>query len=437
MKANRMPGRMGFLLMLGALAFWAVIHAQGHPPHAQGQAGPAPTNDLSRIPEVCLEPPLAASPVEARRHIARQIEKINELNAGKTDGFLEVLQSERSDLRGLPFARGDACRSKESRNKPFTLAAETVRNALEPVGEDDSRPPSPETFWQRLRSSALEQDRANRLQRLEDDGMVPARIPVLMQVLAARTEMHPGLVGYLSTLAHVEATQALARLAIFSDDKDVRATAIEALKTRRGDDSTSILLDGLRYPWPRVAERAAEAIARLRRRDLMPRLLDVLGQADPRAPVMWQVNGKEVPVVRELVRVNHHRSCLLCHAPGNTGKVPPDLVRAEVPVPGEPLIDRWEKCKEKDGGPLRKDILVRIDVTYLRPDFSRLLAVADAHPWPQMQRFDFLVRQRVLTEEEAAASREKLQPQEAGTWSPYQRAALAALRELTGGQTQP
>jgi hypothetical protein len=151
--------------------------------------------------------------------------------------------------------------------------------------------------------------------------------------------------------------------------------------------------------------------------------------------VIRKVNGKEVPVVRELVRINHHRSCLLCHAPGNTGKVPADVVRAEVPVPGEPLIDRWEQCKEKDAAPIRKDILVRIDVTYLRPDFSRLLAVADAHPWPEMQRFDFLVRERVLTEKEAAASREKLQPQEPGASSPYQRAALAALRELTGGDT--
>jgi hypothetical protein len=59
--------------------------------------------------------------------------------------------------------------------------------------------------------------------------------------------------------------------------------------------------------------------------------------------------------------------------------------------------------------------------------------VADANPWPEMQRFDFLVRSRVLTEQEAAA----FSSPKAGTLSPYQRVTLAALRELTGRDTAP
>jgi hypothetical protein len=66
-----------------------------------------------------------------------------------------------------------------------------------------------------------------------------------------------------------------------------------------------------------------------------------------------------------------------------------------------------------------------------------MLAVADANPWPEMQRFDFLVRTRVLSDEEATAYREKLKPREVGEFSPYQRAALAALRELTRRDTEP
>jgi hypothetical protein len=54
-----------------------------------------------------------------------------------------------------------------------------------------------------------------------------------------------------------------------------------------------------------------------------------------------------------------------------------------------------------------------------------------------MQRFDFLVRSRELTEEEAAAYREKLAPRQAGEFSPYRRAALVSLRELTGRDTEP
>ena len=30
---------------------------------------------------------------------------------------------------------------------------------------------------------------------------------------------------------------------------------------------------------------------------------------------MKEMEGKKVPVVREMVRINHHRNCLLCHAP--------------------------------------------------------------------------------------------------------------------------
>jgi hypothetical protein len=83
------------------------------------------------------------------------------------------------------------------------------------------------------------------------------------------------------------------------------------------------------------------------------------------------------------------------------------------------------------------EILVRVDVTYLRQDFSTMQPVVDANPWPERQRFDFLVRTRELTEDEATAYRDKLKPREPGEFSPYQRAALAALRELTGRDTEP
>jgi hypothetical protein len=104
------------------------------------------------------------------------------------------------------------------------------------------------------------------------------------------------------------------------------------------------------------------------------------------------------------------------------------VTTAEVPRPDQPL-------------PLPSDgynnsipeVLVRLDLTYLRQDFSLLQPVADANPWPEMQRFDFLVRNRVLTDEEV-----KVFPApKAGVLSPYQRYALAALRELTGRDTTP
>jgi hypothetical protein len=142
-------------------------------------------------------------------------------------------------------------------------------------------------------------------------------------------------------------------------------------------------------------------------------------------------DGKKVPVVRELVRVNHNRNCLMCHSPSGDS-VAPTTLTAGVPIPGQQI-----NPPSQGYGQSIPEVLVRIDVTYLRQDFSLMQAVADAHPWPEMQRFDFLVRKRVLDKDEAVAFKEKLEPRESGRLSPYHRAALVALRDLTGRDTEP
>lgn len=440
------------------------------PPSEQLLSGPVRTKDLSRVPEVRFQAPQEEPDVNtAVNRIAVQIAKINHLNNKKTDGFVEALRAARPDLQGLPFAMGDACRTKGERSKQFALAVALVRRALQTAGMPtlpEGKPGNtfsspvnptqafatlqsggmaqlvtvvqnftspPETFWAQYHKLCAEDDKARGSLRCEQkETILLARLAALTQILMPMAEMHPGFVKHLSALSHAEATRALARLAIFSGDAEVRKEALDALSVRRERDYTAILVEGLRYPWPAVAQRAAEALVKLERADLLPKLLDMLEKDDPRSPVEQEVKGKRVPVVRELVRVNHHRSCLMCHAPGNTGKVSPDAVSAEVPVPGQPL--------NSPSGPYnasRQEILVRVDVTYLRQDFSALQAVADANPWPEMQRFDFLVRERVLSDDEAANYRAKLKPRAEGEFSPYQRAALAALREMTGRDTEP
>jgi hypothetical protein len=463
-------------------------------PKVKKIATPAHGDDLTRVPEVQFQASDDAVNAEAMKKIAHQIAKINHLNAKKTDAFIEALRDERLDLHGLPFAMGDACRTKGERSRQFALAVTTVRRALQmasgpvpgappaapatsvavpvqvgstssgstlasdrlvsaqaqstgPPASTPSLPPQPpppppsggapvpsaDGFWEHYQTLCAQEDRAQaHVGREQRETINLARIAALRQILAPMPDMQSGLVKYLSTISHVEATKALARVAIFSADDDVRKAALDALKVRRERDYTDILVTGLHYPWPAVARRAAEAIAKLERDDLLPQLVNLLEEPDPRAPVTEEVNQKRVPVVRELVRVNHHRNCLLCHAPGNTGKVSGEAVSAEVPVPGQPLTP-------PSGGynTSQPNILVRVDVTYLRQDFSALQPVADANPWPEMQRFDFLVRRRTLTDEEAAAYREKLTPRESGRFSPYRRAALAALRDLTGRDTEP
>ena len=246
-------------------------------------------------------------------------------------------------------------------------------------------------------------------------------------------------------------TEVLARLAVFGQHAQVRRAAVKALKDRDFAQAEPILRQGLRYPWPAIAQNAADALVQLKRIDFIPELVKMLEEPDPRAPSQGEMQGKKVTMVREVVRINHHRNCLLCHPPGNT----PDVMTVSkieagpakdssglelewvsaftnegmlvgaVPTPGEPLPDNSSGYSRF----ATPDILVRADVTYLRQDFSLLQKVDNAHPWPQMQRFDYLVRNRAVSEKEAKAYQTALTQQ---TASPYRQTALAALSRLTG-----
>jgi hypothetical protein len=307
----------------------------------------------------------------------------------------------------------------------------TVTNFIQALPSESI---SSEGFWDQFQSLCVQEDKTlSRVDKVCQEHVTLARVAALMQVLAPEApSVRLGLVKYLSAVSHVEATRALARLALFSAEDEVRQAAVDALKVRRERDYTDILMQGFRYPYPAVAKRASDALVRLERNDQLGQLVDLLDQPDPRLPVSHEGEGKPALAVRELVKINHHRNCLLCHAPGNTGTVAPDTLTAGVPIPGEPLPLPSDGYRNSI-----PDVLVRLDVTYLRQDFSVFQAVEDANPWPEMQRFDFLVRTRTVTEEEAGAYRQALAKQEAGKQSPYQRALLNALRELTGKDTEP
>ncbi len=408
------------------------------PPAPKPGAPPAPVlaDDLKAVPEVdfMVRPEgNTTSPVVA---VIRQIRKINYANAAKTDAFMLALSENRPDLAGLPFAMGDACRTVGDRVKHFAQAAEIVRRALPGDSDSGNRsgPVSPRrTFWQWYASFCDWPDANARRNKEQAEHVTVARIAALTQILAVEpAETRLALVKYLAIVSHVEATRALARMTIFSAEDDIRTAAIAALKGRREKDYTDVLVKGLRYPWPAVARRAADAIAKLERTDLVPELVTALGAPDPRLPTTKELGGTKVTMVREMVKVNHHRNCLLCHAPEGSGTPNPNALTAEVAIQGRPLPSPVEGY-----GQSRPELLIRIDVTYLRPDFSAALPVKDAHPWPDSQRFDFLVRERKLTDDEAAAYREHLTPKEPGVLSPYHTAAVTALRKLTGKDTAP
>jgi hypothetical protein len=210
------------------------------------------------------------------------------------------------------------------------------------------------------------------------------------------------------------ASEALARRAVFDLGSDVREAAVTALKGRPAAEYRPVLLAALRYPWAPVADHAAEALVALRDSEAIPDLLSLLDEPSPQGPTLGKDGKWRAP---QLVRVNHLGNCLLCHAPSSGQK---DPVRGVVPVRGEPLPQLYHQS--------HKGTFVRADVTYLRQDFSLMQHVAEPKKWPEMQRFDFLVRQRELSAAEVATC----QAAETLASYPQREAVLWALRELTG-----
>jgi hypothetical protein len=431
-------------------------------PVPPGVAPPMPpwlVKDLTKVPEILFQKPPLVKPEEntgksqeltvemaerlrkaheqAMEKTAHVIAKINHLNQKGTDHFLKVLVEKRPDLAGLPLVMGDACRLSKDRSQAFVQGVALVRNAMasDLEGKILSKVEVAEKFWKSYQSPARAGQKTSEKPAPEQEN-TPARIAALMQMLAPESaELRQGLVEHLAGIDHADATRALTRLALFSFEEEVRRPALAALKTRPADDCTDLLLAGLRYPWPAVAHHASEAMVTFQRKDLVSQLVSFLDEPDPRAPVVGEVDGQKVPVVRELVRLNHHHNCLLCHAPGNTPDVASnrlgrstEIVTGAVPTPGHAM-----PSPSQGYDPLASpDILVRADVTYLRQDFSLRQPVKDAAPWPELQRFDFLVRTRTLTAKEAEAYRQWRDQQGTDYQSPHHQAALAALRALTG-----
>jgi hypothetical protein len=389
----------------------AAPHQQADPPRVT----PGPVylgDDLAGVPELALEAaPVAGVTARQWRSPRVRAGTALHLNRNEEDGFLMALVRSRADLAGLPFLLGDACRTKGGRAAAFKEAAEKARREKEAALPGGGPPAAPgevppgeegrEHYWQAQAAVAAQ--------------VMPAE-SVEGQLLRVRA---------LASVPRPEATRALARAAVFATEGAVRASAVEALSVRREADYTAVLVEGLRYPWPAAASNAAEAIVKLGRKDLAGHLVALLEGPDPRGPRAERVAGREVTVAPELVRVNHLRNCLLCHAPAQRGRVPEETLVAEVPVPSESL-----PAPGQGYGGTGSNILVRVDVTYLRQDFSAMLAVRGRPGPPAAQRFDFVVRKRVLTPAEAGELRARLERRGPGAPSPYRRAAARALRGL-------
>lgn len=418
-------GLFTFVIVLIALGFMS--HEQMVRPAKAPEV--AATDLLARVPEVAVDKPFQAnvSPAVAKQQINGLIARIRADNNRKQDEFLIARMNERSELRGLPFVMGDACRLNQNKAQNFQNSVQAVRDGLEREMHSSSgdvpHHQQHTPFWNTYLANTANQG-------IDTDHGVAA----LTQVLGPETKtMRFSLVERLKLSKRPEATRALARAAVFDASGDVRLAAIKALKDRNQNEDAAItnevLMHGLRYPLPVIAGRARDAMLALDRKELLPQLVAFLGEPAPGDPEEREaaLNQKEC-VVREVVKINHHRNCLLCHPPSQTGQT--QEVPGVIPIPGIPFPSSPREAygqAQSSGEPM-----VRADTTYLRQDFSVLMPVAGAAPWPEMQRFDFLVRTRVVEGQELAGLQERVKTRAADFLSANHKAAVAVLEELTG-----
>jgi hypothetical protein len=287
---------------------------------------------------------------------------------------LQSLLANRVDLHGLPIRFEADCQASKEVATNLSEYSRLLRTEMRRLENRNPREPtSPYRQVEEIEYGF------HRLHSERPDG-----IATLLQVLQAEDEpLRMLMLRLLAGIPGPEATAALARRALFDLSAAMRETAVAMLKDRRPEDYQPVFLEGLRYPWAPVADHAAEALVALHDRRALPQLLEILARPDPAAPRRDKDGQWIVP---EIVRINYLRNCLLCHAVSLDRA---DPVRGLVPTPGQPLPEVYYDSYEGD--------FVRADITYLRQDFSLKQLVKDAKPWPALQRFDYVVRQRPLT----------------------------------------
>ena len=410
-------GLFTFVVVLTGLGLWTSEKAIRPAPRVE-----LPAHELGRVPEVAVDDRFSQTvkPENAKMKIRQLIARIQKDNEGANkDAFVLARMKDRSELRGLPFVMGDACRLDINKAQSFQSSVEAARQGMEGdfhAGHAQEHSPFWDTYLAHTQGQGIDSEHG---------------IAAVSQILGPeRKSLRVELVQRLKLSNRPEASRALARAAIFDAEGDVRLAAVKALKERPPAETSEVLMQGIRYPMAIVARRTAQALIMLDRKDLLPQLAEVLGEPAPGDPEVRQGTEGEEPVcvVREVVRINHHRNCLLCHPPSHTGNT--QEVPGVIPIPGSPFASSPREAygnAQSHGEPM-----IRADTTYLRQDFSVMMPVENAAPWPTMQRFDFLVRSREVTGKELQALQAKVQARPAGYQSENQKAALRVLQELTG-----
>lgn len=314
------------------------------------------------------------------------------------------LAATRADLAGLPLRGEKECLAEENIAKHMATFSRHLRTSLLAPGRNSA-------------SSSYEKQRRADFTR-DKSWNQKESVATMLQVIQGQEKPDRTLMlGLMSEIKGPEAGAALAHRAVFDFDPEVREAAVRALQQRSRKEYRHVLLEALRYPWAPIADHAAATLVALEDRDAIPSLVDLLDLPDPTAPVLGKDNRLQAP---ELVRVNHLRNCVLCHGMAGSSESP----LGAIPTPGRPIPTEVYYSRGSSG-------MVRADVTYLKQDFSILQYVDYAHPWPERQRFDYLIRMKQLTPAEEKEYQEGKATRKGEVYS-QKVAVLHALWKLTG-----
>jgi len=319
--------------------------------------------------------------------------------------LMQRLVKHRNDVEGLPFRWGEGCRSRRDSVEVLDQVSLQVRGVrgTPPLAASDVVPTS--------RDEQL-------LKLLEENAhwKSPHAVGALEQTLQVECpEVRTAMIEHFATINGPEASRALAHRAVFDHGRAVRFSAIEALRGRPADEYEPLLLEALQHPWDAAAWNAAEALALISDAHLVPELLAALDAPPPSAPQQDEQGDWRI---REMVAVGHMQNCVLCHAPSAS---PDDEVRGLIPNP-----NAWPPSVYYSGGP--QGDFVRADVTYLKQDFSVIQPIDDHGRLPKNQRFDYLVRERKLTQEERLELAQLADERSAS----HREAVVFLLGQLTG-----
>ena len=336
--------------------------------------------------------------------------------SGRKGSFepLKEMLVDREDLKGLPLVmKDDECRMDEKQGLEMNAVSTTVGPILSRFDSFASRNFGMHSEGRRMLLEQQINNVKSVFSRMSDSPQSLLTIDQMLQIEDAGLRIE--LVKLLEESRSPMSANLLASYAKFDLSARVRILATSALSGFPRSFYRESLHDGLRYPWPEAARHSAEALVRLNDVESIPTLVDMLKEPDPRVPI--QKNDQYVR--KELVAINHLRNCMLCHA--DSQRV---ADKGQAPVPA------WDKELPRTYYSFRSPglLMARADITYMRQDFSVVQSVEFAKPWPENQRFDYVVQNRKVTKEEF----DQRKDQKTTDSSAYEQAIVFALQKLTG-----